>query len=59
MVIPGLCLALFLAAPAPDTLVSPEVLADRRVTFRVRAPKASEVTFFGDWMPTGAQEKMN
>src|SRR5882724_7391944 len=33
-----------------DTLVSPEVLPDRRVTFRVRAPNASEVSLFGDWM---------
>jgi len=59
MMIPGLCLALFLAAPPPDTLVSPEVSPDRRATFRVRAPKASQVTFFGDWMPAGAEEKMS
>lgn len=37
------------AAPAmrserPETLVSPEIGADRRVTFRIKAPKASEVT---------------
>jgi enterochelin esterase-like enzyme len=44
--------------PAPDTLVSPDVHSDHRVTFRIRAPKASEVTFFGDWMPVGSQEKM-
>ncbi|MBI1786902.1 MAG: esterase [Acidobacteria bacterium] len=37
--------------PTPnDTLVSPEVLSDRRVTFRIYAPKASEVTLRGDWM---------
>ena len=35
-----------------DTLVSPEVHGDRTVTFRVRAPKASEVTLTGDWMAT-------
>jgi enterochelin esterase-like enzyme len=35
-----------------DTLVSPEVHADRSVTFRVRAPQASEVTLTGDWMAT-------
>ncbi len=29
--------------------VSPEVLPDRRVTFRIAAPKATEVTFKGDW----------
>ena len=36
------------AAPPPH--VSPEVLADRRVTFRIYAPKATEVTVRGDWM---------
>lgn len=46
-----------------DTLVSPEVHADRTVTFRVRAPHASEVTLTGDWMavpetPTGGTTKM-
>jgi len=40
--------------PTPnDTLVSPEVLADRKVTFRIYAPKASEVTLRGDWMEAG------
>ncbi len=39
--------------PPPDGLVSPEVHADRTVTFRVRAPKASEVTLSGDWLPVG------
>jgi enterochelin esterase family protein len=37
--------------PTPnDAVVSPEVLSDRRVTFRIYAPKASEVTLRGDWM---------
>lgn len=37
--------------PTPnDTLVSPEVASDRRVTFRIYAPRASEVTLRGDWM---------
>jgi enterochelin esterase-like enzyme len=38
-----------------DTLQSPEVSSDRHVTFRIFAPKASEVTLTGDWlgaMPT-------
>lgn len=35
-----------------DNLVSPEVHPDRTVTFRVRAPQASEVTLTGDWMAT-------
>jgi enterochelin esterase-like enzyme len=37
--------------PTPnDTLVSPEVQSDKRVTFRLYAPKASEVSLRGDWM---------
>jgi enterochelin esterase family protein len=31
-----------------DTLKSPEVSADHHVTFRIFAPKASEVTLTGD-----------
>ncbi|MEO8130427.1 MAG: alpha/beta hydrolase-fold protein [Bryobacteraceae bacterium] len=53
--------ALFVAGTAaqpPDTLVSPEVMPDHRVTFRLRAPKASDVSFFGDWMKIGTSEKM-
>src|SRR5262245_17408815 len=45
--------------PTPnDTLVSTEVLSDRRVTFRIYAPKASEVTLRGDWMETPAPVKL-
>jgi para-nitrobenzyl esterase len=37
--------------PTPnDTLVSTEVASDRTVTFRIYAPKASEVGLRGDWM---------
>ncbi len=43
------------APPAP--VVSPEVHPDKKVTFRVRAPKAGEVTLRGDWM-TGPAEKL-
>ncbi len=49
-------IALLLLAAAglvAQNVVSPEVAADNRVTFRVAAPKATEVSFFGDWMPTG------
>jgi len=53
-----ICAVALAQAPQADTLVSPEVHRDRKVTFRIRAPKAAEVTFFGDWMPTGKQEKM-
>ena len=42
--------AAFAQAPQTDTLVSPEVHPDCLVTFRIRAPKASEVSLFGDWM---------
>ncbi len=38
-------------APALPPVVSPEVLPDHRVTFRVRAPRATEVGLWGDWMP--------
>lgn len=39
---------------APDTLVSPEVHADRSVTFRLRFPQATTVTLTGDWLATTA-----
>ena len=47
-----------LAWPQADTLVSPDVQPDRRVTFRVRAPKASDVSLSMDYMPAGTREKM-
>jgi enterochelin esterase family protein len=47
------------APPAADAVVSPEVHADRRVTFRVYAPKASDVSVYGDWMAVGAKEAMH
>ena len=41
------------AAPSvPDSVVSPQVHPDRTVTFRVYAPKATDVTLTGDWMAT-------
>jgi enterochelin esterase family protein len=46
-------------APAPDGTVSPEVHPDRTVTFRVKAPKAAEVTLYGDWMPVGKPVPMS
>lgn len=36
-----------------DTINSPEVLADNHVTFRIYAPKASEVSISGDWITQG------
>jgi len=45
--------------PTPnDTLVSPEVLSDKRVTFRIYAPKATEVTLRGDWMEAAGTVKL-
>jgi enterochelin esterase family protein len=32
-------------------IVSPEIAADNKVTFRVQAPNAKEVRLSGDWMP--------
>jgi enterochelin esterase-like enzyme len=40
--------------PAPPAHVSPEVLPDNRVAFRIYAPKATSVTLRGDWMDTPA-----
>ena len=43
-----------LREPTPnDRLISPEVSADHRVTFRIYAPKASEVSVSGDWIAQG------
>jgi enterochelin esterase family protein len=39
-------------------VVSPEVHPDRRVTFRIRAPKASDVTLTGDWLGTTPAPKL-
>jgi hypothetical protein len=39
--------------PSAPTVGSPEVLPDRRVTFRAYAPNASQVVVTGDWL-TGA-----
>ena len=40
-----------LQAQQPAPPVSPEVHSDGRVTFRIRAPKASNVEVGGDWKP--------
>jgi enterochelin esterase-like enzyme len=36
-------------APQPPPLISPEYLPEGRVTFRLRAPRAAEVTMRGEW----------
>lgn len=41
-----------------DTVQSPEVSSDHRVTFRIFAPKASEVTLAGDWLGANPAPKL-
>ena len=60
VLISGLISGLLLVAQAPrreptpnGTLKSPEVMPDHRVTFRIYAPKASEVSVAGDWITQG------
>jgi len=48
--------AIVLHAQQPNPPVSPEVHSDHRVTFRIRAPKASKVDVGGDWNPGQPQE---
>jgi enterochelin esterase family protein len=52
------------ARPAPprprtpnDTLVSPEVLPDKQVTFRLYAPEAKTVKVNGEWFNSPAEQK--
>src|SRR6266852_3076833 len=47
-----------LQAQRPAPLISPEVHPDRRVTFRLKAPRASEVTLTGDWLGAAPQPKL-
>ena len=48
-----LCSGLFAqqALSGGSELISPEILSDRTVTFRLKAPQAKEVKLSGDWMP--------
>ena len=39
-------------------IVSPEVQSDGHVVFRIQAPKASEITLWGDWMGSSPAEKL-
>jgi enterochelin esterase-like enzyme len=45
--------------PLSDTLQSPEVSSDHHVTFRIFAPKASEVTLTGDWLGSAPAPKLS
>jgi len=47
------------AAARPAAVVSPQVLPDQRVTFRLRAPNAREVTIAGDfWLEQTRSQKL-
>src|SRR5678816_2010753 len=54
-VVLALAVDAFAQSPA---LQSPEVSSDHRVTFRILAPKASEVTLTGDWLGTTQPPKL-
>ena len=43
--------------PSPG-IISPEVHADRTVTFRILAPRATEVSLLADWVPVGTTRPM-
>ena len=45
-------------AQVPANVVSPEVLPDHRVTFRISATNATKVTLFGDWMQASEVQAM-
>jgi enterochelin esterase family protein len=54
-----LCASTCLAQATPrGPLISPQPNPDRTVTFRLRAPKAQDVTLTGDWMPDGQTAKL-
>lgn len=57
VLVPGL-FATAVLAQRPAPIVSPEVHPDRSVTFRIRAPKASEVTLTGDWLGSAPAPKL-
>jgi len=47
----GLFSSFSFAQPGTAVVRSPEVGPDRNVTFRLHAPRATELTMNGDWMP--------
>lgn len=53
-----LCVCAGLGRAADIPIVSPEVHPDHQVTFRVLAPKASDVRLWGDWMAPNSPEPM-
>lgn len=46
------------AFPQTNLIISPEILPDHRVTFRIGATNAQKVGIFVDWMKTGGQEAL-
>jgi enterochelin esterase-like enzyme len=50
--------AAFAQTRETNNLVSPEVLPDHRVVFRISATNATKVTLFGDWMQTNEVQTM-
>src|SRR5437763_1391253 len=48
----------FAQARGGNAIVSPEVGPDKKVTFRINAPKATEVTLTGDWLPPNSPAKL-
>jgi enterochelin esterase-like enzyme len=64
LLIAGLVMVIVSIARAQSTqpaagIVSPEVHADRTVTFRIYAPKATEVSLFADWVAVGTTRPMS
>src|SRR5262249_8254947 len=55
----SLCALAAVAAGQTPSVKSPEVSADRHVTFRILAPKASEVSLTGDWLGTTPPPKLS
>jgi hypothetical protein len=48
------CWAPVVSAQQPANIQSPEIGADRRVTFRLNAPKAQEVVLTGEFLKRAA-----
>jgi enterochelin esterase-like enzyme len=42
----------------PPVIISPQLLPDNRVTFRLMANEATSVSVTGDWMPMGKSENL-
>ena len=51
MLVVNLCLSTTFGQARAPAIRSPEVQADRKVTFRLQSPTATKVTINGDWMP--------